>query len=477
MTDDSHPPETTRSDGSDPSSPNTTSTSQLRNLQRQRGALELELVRVRRQAEAAKWDAKAAELEMEIRALAQQEGAEQERIERSEVTRVDDLPCGRPDPQRPHFLNWDQVRLAQTASSGQPNVAPHRSSFRFDAAHTTTAEPHFDDSELEEAVSESRVDRLDVGLDFDETRQLTRQDKRRRPTAVAISFLTHVAILVVLGLVTLQNHRPRDQVTLSASPTSESDVSIETFSIESAEIPSDRVEPTESKVDEELRMVDELAPSSFTSPTASNASSSLAAMLSHSSDAAAAIMNPPSPSDAKMQFCGLDGGGNHFVYLVDSSASMGGAFASARQELLRSIHQLEPTQRFYVIFFDSEPDFMRLSRPDQDEPRSVCATPANKAALQRWAMTIKMDRGKNPNGLLPFVLGLRADAIFLLSDGEFPQTTEDLLREQNQRHNLFGDGGIISIVHTIAYHSREGESRMRRIAQQNQGQYRYIAEP
>jgi hypothetical protein len=190
-----------------------------------------------------------------------------------------------------------------------------------------------------------------------------------------------------------------------------------------------------------------------------------------------AAMSLKSDSEAEMQFCGIDGGGNHFVYLVDSSRSMGKAFESARLELLRSIEQLRPDQRFYVIFFDAESDYMRLLAPDRDEARSVRATAANKAALKRWAMSIQMDRGRAPYDALPFAIELRPDVIFLLSDGEFPESIEELLGEVNHFENLFGDSGPISIVHTIGYHSRQGERRMRRIAEQNGGRYRHVPKP
>ena len=188
-------------------------------------------------------------------------------------------------------------------------------------------------------------------------------------------------------------------------------------------------------------------------------------------------MSLKSDSSAKIQFCGVEGGGNHFVYLVDCSKSMREAFQSARAELLASIDALTTKQRFYVVFFDADPDYMRLTNPNVDEPRSVEATPENKAALRRWAMRVSMDRGKAPYDPLRFALKLKPDVIFLLSDGEFPQRIENLLKEENKVENLFGDRSPISIVHTISYHSKEGESRLRRIAQQNRGQYRHVPKP
>ena len=92
-------------------------------------------------------------------------------------------------------------------------------------------------------------------------------------------------------------------------------------------------------------------------------------------------------------------------------------------------------------------------------------------------MSIAMDRGRAPYEALRFALKLKPDVIFLLSDGEFPQGIEDLLREENRVENLFGESYPISIVHTIGYHSQRGEQRMRRIAEQNGGQYRHVRKP
>ncbi len=328
----------------------------------------------------------------------------------------------------------------------------------------------------EKQFEKADITELDSAVVTDDA--VTSEDRRRKPAAWIVSTIVHAVILVVLGVVTLQTHKPSDQVALSASAPSASEVSMETFSLESSELETEPTEEqTESEIQYDLSPVGEIAISDFKPPPPPSMPSPAAAILSQSNNSAAAMLTKPSDSDAKIQFCGVDGGGNHFVYLVDSSKSMGDAFNSARIELLKSINALRPDQRFYVIFFDSDPDFMRLSDPKKDEPRSAYATPQNKAALQRWAMSIRADRGRNPNDLLEFVLGLRADAIFLLSDGEFPQSTELLLQEKNVQRNLFGSGGLISRVHTIAYYSRAGESRMKRIAEQNQGQYRYIAKP
>ncbi|TWU45282.1 hypothetical protein Q31b_04530 [Novipirellula aureliae] len=490
---------------SNPRSPNTRSTntrsaSDWQAIREERNRLERELIRVQGEAKVAELNAKAAELELQIECLTSQlEGAVSREpvIHRfaswqqlADVYEIDFLPS-------PHAVSEVETSLEPIEPKVESKSVAEEKVLRVDAGHAAVRAPvlHWKPEADKSAVSETdcpleapaleapalEAAALDVAaLEVTESPNDEVAPSKRRPLSLILSFLVHAVILFLFAMVTFSSTRPRDQVALSASTVSESSAEMETFSIESIEPvvePSESFEPTESLVEEELNPIGDpvVTPppiSAVPAPTAS-----IATMMQSHSNSASSLRMKRSNSDARMEFCGVDGGGNHFVYLVDSSGSMGSAFESARMELIRSIHQLKPHQRFYVIFYDSKPDFMRLSDPNQDEQRSVLATPQNKAAMQAWAMRITPDRGKNPNELLEFALDLRPDAIFLLSDGEFPQTTEDLLREKNRRQNLFGDGGIISIVHTIAYHSREGESRMQRIAEQNGGQYRYIPRP
>jgi len=339
--------------------------------------------------------------------------------------------------------------------------------------------PRFLDLELDETESSVSFATEDLPEDLaidSEQEQNPNESRRARPAAWLLSAVVHVVILFLLAAIGIQSHRPKDQVAISGSTPDVNEVSMETFEMESNEPESEPTETAPSEVEYELSPVGEIAVTEFTSDSPPSPPSPIAASMS-SAVTTATAMSMKSDSKAKIQFCGVEGGGNHFVYLVDSSGSMKEGFQSARRELLSSIEALTPKQRFYVVFFDSKPDYMRLRDTNQDEPHSVYATPQNIAALKRWAMQISMDRGKAPYDPLRFALGLKADVIFLLSDGEFPQGIEDLLKEENEVANLFGDSSPISIVHTISYHSKEGESRMRRIAQQNQGQYRYVPKP
>ena len=489
--------------------------------------LEIELRRIRKEASAARLDARAAEIELMIRRLSES-GSDASGLP---LTPADAVPSSQqsletPQRQLPRFQSWDEVREAQQRFRDSVERSPSR--FRFDGPakphhhlgwQTNVTEDASDESvtvadgpvadspmdiqadanadtstdeisfaqQLDAVLHDERPKQIgvcaiaeDLELDDDEL-DADRSVKKSRPMAMIISAVLHAVVLLLLAGWTLSTHKPKDQVSITASATAaSSEESMETFTLDASEPELEPTEPTESETEYELSPIGEIAVSEFSADIAPPPPSpSAASMMSSSaaSSSAAAAISLSAFSDAKIQFCGVEGGGNHFVYLVDSSGSMGDSFDSARKELLNSIDFLKPDQRFYVIFFGADPDFMRLANSSVDEPRSVEATPENKLALKRWAMQIGQDRGKNPYEVLEFALTLRPDVIFLLSDGEFPQRIEDLLQEKNRIENLFGDNGPMCIVHTIAYYSKEGEVRMRRIAEKNGGQYRYVPRP
>ncbi len=504
--------------------------------------LEIELRRIRKEASAARLDARAAEIELMIRRLSQS-GSDPAglQVTPEHTASFNQQLLETPRRQVAGFQSWDEVREAQqrfrdTADHSQSRLRfdgpakPHHhlsrppnpklfageigadeptsgiedaSAENVTATDAPVSDPPIDiqadaDADAETSTDErSFAQQLDavfhderpeqVGvsaiaeeLELDEELDADRSVKKSRPMAMIISAVLHAVVLLLLAGWTLSSHKPKDQVSITASATAaSSEESMETFTLDASEPEVEPTEPTESETEYELSPIGEIAVSEFSADIAPAPPSPSAAsmMSSAASSSAAAAMSLNAFSEAKIQFCGVEGGGNHFVYLVDSSGSMGDSFDSARKELLNSIDFLKPDQRFYVIFFDADPDFMRLADSSVDEPRSVEATPENKLALKRWAMQIGQDRGKNPYEVLEFALTLRPDVIFLLSDGEFPQRIEDLLQEKNRIENLFGDNGPMCIVHTIAYYSKEGEVRMRRIAEKNGGQYRYVPRP
>lgn len=536
-------------------------------VQDQRQALELELIKTRNEAAAAKLEARAAEIELMLRQICLHGGAmveataptEKERKRRSvdsaSLPAIAQQPARRlghlqaePEPAETPFSSWGDLRDVLHSAAAEleatiPSSATHESKHQTlprskaeNAALTRATDQRVGPCRAEEANVDSRssinkdegglasehrrstpeesltsprekdadsevkledvlsttsaapwsglevdaatTDSVEGSVSIEQASESNPEDRRRaKPAAWLVSVVTHGLILIVLAAMGLQARRPKDQVALSASISRDEEVLMESVEIQSSQPTSEQTEPQMSETDLDLKAIGEFAASEYAPDlTPGPLSPPLAATTPAVSAASTALANM-SNSKAKTEFCGVEGGGNHFVYLVDSSGSMGDAFESARAKLLSSIQALKPDQRFYVVFFDAEPDYMRLRDPRSDEPRSVNATPKNKAALRRWAMRVSKDRGRAPYDPLRFALKLRPDVIFLLSDGEFPSGIEELLRNENRVANLFGESRPISIVHTIGYHSTEGETRMRRIAEQNQGQYRYVPKP
>lgn len=470
--------------------------------------LELELAKLRSAASAARLEARAAEVELLIRQLRQRRQADdrastQQAADKSAQQAADESTEQAMEKSAGHateksaenfrFSSWAEVR----DSLGLAAVEPTGTAIAENVGKVTRtadgeASDHLPGGRRRVAKSARRARKsanpstpakripatepADVATKFGRKQQRDQPQRKRRPAAWIVSGVGHAILFLLLACWTLVSHKPRDQVSIAASVSAAETIPIETLVIETSEPSFAELTDTPVEPVYDVSPVGQFAVAEFRMESLVASTASLAGQMSGATHAGAA-MSLQSDAQATMQFCGVDGGGNHFVYLVDSSLSMGDAFSSARLELLRSIELLTPEQRFYVIFFDAEPDFMRLANPDRDEHRSAMATPANKRRLRDWAMGISMDRGQAPYEPLKFALGLRPDVIFLLSDGEFPRTIEDILGDQNQVDNLFGDDDLVSIVHTIGYHSRDGESRMRRIAQQNGGQYRYIPAP
>ncbi|TWU19156.1 vWA domain-containing protein [Allorhodopirellula heiligendammensis] len=497
----------------------------------QRAKILHELVRVRSQAEAARLEAQASRLD----ASAEQLESLLERIDAGENFTPDQLrefgidetpgigtpelanqiPDDALEPTRSpaarqsnasgsrlhsplaRFKSWEAIREAQSRHNNQHvrqdgphcGVKPPRGRWRTeskDAAPTRSPAAQRKPGEAKVAKTlDTPPTRAKLPTSSAKIKPIDEQTDpaapQRRSTPVIISCIVHLILLLCLAAFTLSTVMPKDQIALAASANEPSEEVIQTIEIETAqpEAVTSETAPDESVVElDPLGEMTAVKVSVDSLGAATTPSPHLASFSRNAAASSAAMKASPSDSDNRMQFCGVEGGGNHFAYLVDSSGSMGDAFVSARRALLESIDMLKPEQRFYVIFFDAECDYMRITRADQDESRSVAATTVNKQRLKSWAMRVEMDRGKAPYEPLEYALQrIKPDVIFLLSDGEFPQGIEDLLQKENKVTNLFGETKPISIVHTISYHSREGESRMRRIAENNFGQYRHVPKP
>ena len=134
------------------------------------------------------------------------------------------------------------------------------------------------------------------------------------------------------------------------------------------------------------------------------------------------------PAWRQASFFGVRARGQSFVYVVDCSGSMidEDRLTRAKEEVRRSVARLREPQKFKVIFYNDGP----LPMPG-DLPRS--ADLLSKNQLLAWMRVIESDGGTDPKGATALALALRPDAVFLLSDGEFPDGTAEAVARQNPR--------------------------------------------
>ncbi len=163
------------------------------------------------------------------------------------------------------------------------------------------------------------------------------------------------------------------------------------------------------------------------------------------------------PPWRQTSFFGIRAQGQVFIYVVDCSGSMidEDRLDRAKRELRRSVAALQSPQRFKVIFYNDRP----IPMPG-DLPRA--ADHPSKAQLGRWLDLVQPDGGTDPRGALSLALAMRPDAVFLLSDGAFPDGTAEAVAHLNP--------GKVPI-HCIDLANGAAGDDLRKIAAGSGGQY------
>jgi hypothetical protein len=167
------------------------------------------------------------------------------------------------------------------------------------------------------------------------------------------------------------------------------------------------------------------------------------------------------PAWHQASFFGIRAQGQFFIYVVDCSGSMidGGRLIRAKAEVRRSVLRLQEPQKFKVIFYNDQP----IPMPG-DMPQSAGLTSKNQ--LLAWMNLIEPDGDTDPRPALTQALALRPDAVFLLSDGEYPEGTVEAVARKNPRKIP---------IHCVDLSGGEAGDQLKRIARDSGG--KYLARP
>lgn len=164
------------------------------------------------------------------------------------------------------------------------------------------------------------------------------------------------------------------------------------------------------------------------------------------------------PAWRRASFYGVRSAAQTVVFVVDCSGSMAddGRLERAKIELRRAVSGLQFPQRFTVIFYDDEPIPMPgLGLKSVDT--------AAKDQFVAWLRLIQPDGGTDPRVAIRMAIGLNPDAIYLLSDGAFPDGTVEDVAAGNRKKRV--------PIHCIDLAGGSAGDHLRRIARDSGGQY------
>ena len=155
------------------------------------------------------------------------------------------------------------------------------------------------------------------------------------------------------------------------------------------------------------------------------------------------------------------GSGKRIVYVIDYSGSMhqGGRLAAAAHELIKSVEKLGTKRKFFVIFYDDDAEPM-------PKKNLIPGRKKNVTWLKGWMGTVRGGGGTDPTDAMLQALRLEPDTIWLLSDGGFSDSVCQAIQAANPEKKV--------CINTIAFYDRTGEPVLKRIAQENRGDYRFV---
>jgi hypothetical protein len=292
-------------------------------------------------------------------------------------------------------------------------------------------------------------------------------------SALGVSTLVHVGAIVLLASVSIRLAADKSGAAVDTRWTAEP-IPLEREPLKRLQVLSTLISPADAGQRSAAVNVtnSQLRPLKIDSPRPIEAA--LAPMSSDvlsSTDLAAYVgeLNPTGAGDGTGHgdgFFGISEPGQRFVYVVDCSLSMNHPHASVSKtrfrrlklELVKSIGKMEPTQEFFIIFFNQQ----AVPMPAR---ALQLASPQNKQRYLEWAAKIRADGDTDPRVAISLAIRLRPDVIYFLTDGSFEPKAKRALQKLSQQRVT---------IHTFAMGNREGEQILRQIAQRNNGKFYFI---
>jgi hypothetical protein len=168
---------------------------------------------------------------------------------------------------------------------------------------------------------------------------------------------------------------------------------------------------------------------------------------------------------------GVTGEGRKFVYVFDRSGSMdghGGApLSAAKSELVASLHDLDETHQFQIIFYNERP---RVFSPTGVAGRLVFGSDQNKTLAEKFVGSITADGATRHEEALAMALKMAPDVIFFLTDADEPRLTADQL----SRIARLNQGTSINTIEFGYGPQVERENFLTKLARQNAGKHVYV---
>jgi len=159
------------------------------------------------------------------------------------------------------------------------------------------------------------------------------------------------------------------------------------------------------------------------------------------------------------------------VYVMDRSGSMMDNFEILQLELKKAIGELSEDQRFNVLWFNEG------RKPDMWAPELRKATIENKKSAFAKIDEVVPSGLTDPIPAIHYALSFKPtpDVMFLLSDGDFNQQNEDVLKSIRQKNR-----NKRTIINTILFSDEKigviGENVLETIARENRGVYKQVLE-